>query len=101
MTKSLLLTFIILTCSRLGVAQTEKQPLQRGDTDLVSELSWSPGNNLILSASGDESSLRLWDVASDKLLWKSDIAFLQDGLELYSIRHSAWSRSEERRVGKE
>src|ERR1051326_1328714 len=91
MTKSLLLTFIILTCSRLGVAQTEKQPLQRGDTDLVSELSWSPGNNLSLSASGDESSLRLWDVASDKLLWKSDIAFLQDGLELYSIRHSAWS----------
>jgi WD40 repeat protein len=73
------------------MTQTHKYPFQRGDGDLLSELSWSPRNDLILTSSGDENGLRLWEVNSGKLLWKTDVGFLQDGLELYSIRHSAWT----------
>lgn len=91
MNKSLLTILILLAGSSFCVAQPERYLFQRGDGDLISGLSWSPRNDLILTASGDENGLRLWDVASGRLLWKSDFGFLQDDLELYSIRHSDWT----------
>ena len=74
--------------------ESEKYPLQRGDGNLISELSWSPRNDLILTSSGDENGLRLWEVNSAKLRWKTDVGFLQDGLELHSIRQSAWTNDQ-------
>jgi WD40 repeat protein len=94
MNKSLLAILIFLVGSSLSVAQPEKYPLQRGDGDLISGLSWSPRNDLILTASGDENGLRLWNVAAGRLLWKSDLGFLQNDLELYSIRHSDWTNDQ-------
>src|ERR1041385_180224 len=91
-----LLTVLILCASfSVCVAQTEKYPLQRGDEKFISELSWSPKNDLILTSSDDENALRLWDIKSARLLWKADIGFLQDDLELYAIRHSAWTNDQQ------
>src|ERR1041385_2904898 len=91
-----LLTVLILWASfSVCVAQTEKYPLQRGDEKFISELSWSPKNDLILTSSDDENALRLWDIKSARLLWKADIGFLQDDLELYAIRHSAWTNDQQ------
>ena len=89
--KTSLIVLILLASFSVCIAQRETYPFQRGDGDLISELSWSPRNDLILTSSGDENALRLWEVNSGKLLWKTDIGFLQDELELHSIRHSAWS----------
>jgi WD40 repeat protein len=89
--KIFLSVLVLLASSTVCMTQTHKYPFQRGDGDLLSELSWSPRNDLILTSSGHENGLRLWEVNSKKLLWKTDIGFLQDELELYSIRHSAWT----------
>lgn len=91
-----ILAALIFCCLYVSVclAQTEKYPLQVGDTDTVSEISWSPDDLLILTASGDDDALRLWDVASGRLLWKSETGFLQDALELHSIRHADWTRDQ-------
>lgn len=52
-----LLTVLIVCASfSVCVAQTEKYPLQRGDENLISELSWSPRNDLILTSSADENA---------------------------------------------
>ena len=91
MNKALLAILIFFVGSSLCTAQPEKYPLQRGDGDHISALSWSPANDLILTASGDENALRLWHVRTGRALWKSDVGFLQDDLELYSIRHVAWT----------
>jgi WD40 repeat protein len=88
------LLIILLLLSSTCLAQAERYPFQRGDTDFVSHISWSPNNNLILTSSGDDNALRLWEVSSEKLLWKTDVGFLQDDLELYSIRHTAWSNDQ-------
>lgn len=89
--KICLSVLVLLASSTVCITQTHQYPFQRGDGDLLSELSWSPRNDLILTSSGDENGLRLWEVNSGKLLWKTDVGFLQDELELYSIRHSAWT----------
>ena len=89
--KIFLSVLVLLASPTLCMPQTDKYPFQRGDGDQLSELSWSPRNDLILTSSGDDNGLRLWEVNSGKLLWKTDIGFLQDELELYSIRHSAWT----------
>lgn len=89
--KIFLSVLVLLASPTVFMTQTHKYPFQRGDGDLLSELSWSPRNDLILTSSGDDNGLRLWEVNSGKLLWKTDIGFLQDELELYSIRHSAWT----------
>ena len=78
---------VLLLLSIPSVCKT--QTIQRGDADDASEISWSPGNDLILTSS--EHALSLWEVNSAKLLWKTDVGFLQDDLELYSIRHFAWT----------
>ena len=91
MRKILLTVLIISACSGYSPAQTETYPQQTGDTGQISELSWSPNNDLILTSSGDDNALRLWDVATGKLLWKQNTGFLQEALELYSIRISAWT----------
>ena len=92
--KTFLTVLLLLSNYNICVAQNETYPLQRGDRDLISELSWSPRNDLILTSSGDENGLRLWEVHSGKLRWKTDVGFLQDRLELHSIRHSAWSNDQ-------
>jgi WD40 repeat protein len=68
--------------------------LQVGDADTISEISWSPDDRLILTASGDDNALRLWDVASSRLLWKNSTGFLHDGRALHSIRHSDWTKDQ-------
>jgi len=93
-TKTLMTFNILLATFVVCSAQAEKYPFQRGDGDLLSELSWSPKNDLLLTSSGDENGLRLWEVNSGKLLWKTDVGFLQDELELHSIRHCAWTNDQ-------
>jgi WD40 repeat protein len=92
--QTILTVLVLLAAASVSLAQPDKYPFQRGDEDHISELSWSPENDLILTSSGDENALRLWEVNSGKLLWKTDVGFLQDKLELYSIRHSAWSKDQ-------
>ena len=88
----IILAFLsLVAAATICLAQTDKYPFQRGDGSHISEISWSPLNNLVLTSSGDDNALRLWDVKSGALIWKTDVGFLQDQLELYSIRHSAWS----------
>jgi WD40 repeat protein len=89
----------ILLCLALisvASAQSEKYPLQAGDEGLsaISEVSWSPNNDLILTASGEGDALRLWDVATGRLLWKNNIGFLQDGLENNAVISSDWTRDQ-------
>jgi WD40 repeat protein len=92
--KILLTIIFFYACLSFSFAQTGKHPLQIGDTDQISELCWSPNNDLILTSSGDDNALRLWDVATGKVLWKKNIGFLQDDLELYSIRQSDWTKDQ-------
>lgn len=94
MRKILVAFFFCCACAGVLAAQAEKYHLQVGDTDTVSEISWSPDDRLILTTSGDDNALRLWDAADGRLLWKSDTGFLQEGLELYSIRHAVWTRDQ-------
>jgi WD40 repeat protein len=75
-------------CLSSAFAQAEKYPLQRGDTGTISELGWSPDSELLLSASGEDNALRLWNVSSGKVLWTNNVGFLQDELESYSIHTS-------------
>ena len=72
---------MFLVGSSLSVAQPDKYPLQRGDGDLISGLSWSPRNDLILTASGDENGLRVWNVAAGRLLWKSDLHYARRAMQ--------------------
>jgi WD40 repeat protein len=91
MNKALLGILIFFVGSSLCTALPEEYPLQRGHGSQISALSWSPGNDLILTASGYENALRLWDVGTGRLLWKTDVGFLQDDLEPSSIHHAAWT----------
>src|SRR5262245_57031369 len=91
MNKAHLAILFVLVGSSLCLAQGAKYAFQRGDGDLISGLRWSPRDDLSLTASGDENGLRLWDVTAGRLLWKSDFGFLQDDLELYSIRYAGWT----------
>jgi WD40 repeat protein len=91
------LLFTILfscVCASVSGAQPERHPLQIGDADAISALSWSPNDDLILTASGGENALRLWDVAGERVLWERNTGFLQDGLELHSIRRAEWTEDE-------
>jgi WD40 repeat protein len=88
--KTILTVLVLLGSFSVCLAQN----LQRGDAHRLSELSWSPREDLILTSSGDENALRLWEVNSGKLRWKTDVGFLQDELERYSIRHSAWANDQ-------
>lgn len=69
-------------------------PWQVGDTDHLSLLSWSPNDDLILTSNGEENALRLWEVQGGKVRWKNDVGFLQEALELYSIRQAAWTQDQ-------
>lgn len=92
--KTFLTVLLLLSSYSICLAQAEKYPLQRGDEHLLSEISWSPRNDLILTSSGPENGLRLWEVNSGTCVWKTDIGFLQNDLELHSIRHSAWANDQ-------
>lgn len=94
MNRILLSLFLILASSDILFSQTEKYPLQIGDKDRPSP-SWSPRNDLILTTTGDDNGLRLWDVSKGKVLWKRDIGFLQDKTEGYTITADAWSNDQE------
>jgi WD40 repeat protein len=91
-----ILLALLLTCACAGVskARADKYSLQAGDADHISNLSWNPDDTLILTSSGDDNALRLWDVATGRVLWKSDVSFLQDEVEQYSIRISVWTRDQ-------
>jgi len=91
MIKIFLALLFSFTCLSISVAQTEKYPWQIGDVDQLSEVSWSPRNDLILTASGNDNSLRLWNASTGKLIWKTNVGFLQDDLELYAIDSSDWT----------
>lgn len=67
-------------------------PLQIGDKD--SGASWSPRNDLILTSTGQDNALRLWDVSTGKVIWKNDVGFLQDKTEGYVIEMDAWSNDQ-------
>lgn len=94
MIKILLTAVLFFVCSTSSFAQTINYPLQTGDGDTVSALSWSPRNDLILTSSGDDNGLRLWHVTSGKAIWKTDVGFLQDDLEYYWIRIVVWTKDQ-------
>ena len=87
MKKIFFLFFAILFLAQFSQAQN--LPLQIGDKD--SGASWSPRNDLILTSTGQDNALRLWDVSTGKVIWKKDVGFLQDGTEGYVIETDAWS----------
>lgn len=66
--KVLLALLLTCACACVSAARAEQYPLQVGDGNHISELSWSPDNDLILTSSGDDNGLRLWDVATGRVL---------------------------------
>lgn len=92
MKKYLLFISIFLVFLKFPLAQTEKYPLQIGDKNAGA--SWSPNNDLILTSTGEDNNLRLWEVSTGKVIWKKDVGFLQDKTESYGISADAWSSNQ-------
>ncbi len=90
MKKILFLLFAVLFLAQF--LQAQNLPLQIGDKD--SSASWSPRNDLILTSTGQDNALRLWDVSTGKVIWKKDVGFLQDKTEGYVIETDAWSNDQ-------
>jgi WD40 repeat protein len=57
----------------------------------VIEVKWSPDDERLLSYSGGDSYLRLWEVKSSRLLWSARTGFIQQKDEHYTLTDFAWS----------
>jgi WD40 repeat protein len=71
-----------------GVAQ---EHIQAGHTQDVIEIKWSPDDERLISYSGGDDYIRLWEVKSGSLLWSARTAFIQQKDEHYSLTNFAWS----------
>jgi len=57
-----------------GIAQ---EHIQAGHTQDVIEIKWSPDDERLISYSGGDDYIRLWEVKSGSLLWSARTAFIQ------------------------
>src|SRR5262245_41935466 len=85
---------LLLTVSFRAAAQTTgagPDPLQAGHTHDVIEVKWSPDDERLISYSGGDGYIRLWDVKSARLLWSARNSFIQQKDESYTLAGFAWS----------
>ena len=75
-------------------AESEKLPMQIGDGDDLSFLSWSPNDDLILTATREFSSLRLWNRASGRVIWKTNAGFIEGDAGNYAVERAAWTKNQ-------
>jgi WD40 repeat protein len=76
------------TAQNAGVAQ---EHIQAGHTHDVIEVKWSPDDERLLSYSGGDGYIRLWEVKSSRLLWSARTGFIQQKDEHYTLTNFAWS----------
>lgn len=90
--KPLILAIVLaLLLSATTRAAESPPPIQTGDKRLVTEVSWSPDNALVLTASFREDSVRVWEVATGRVLWRVNTGLLEDDRGPTGIQSSAWS----------
>lgn len=92
MSRIAFLILLLAACSGVAVAGETGAPPQVGDDDSILLTSWSPDASRLLTSTGDGVYVRLWDVASGRVLWKANVARFQDDVEPYTLRCAAWSR---------
>src|SRR5262245_53764678 len=71
-----------------GAAQ---EPIQAGHTHDVIEVKWSPDDERLISYSGGDDYIRLWEVKSARLLWSARATFIQQKEEHYKLTNFTWS----------
>jgi WD40 repeat protein len=95
--RRMLLALVIWCCAmptgaRSQTSQTREAPLQAGHTHDIIEIKWSPDDQRLVSYSGGDGHVRLWDVRTGRLLWSAATSFIQRKDEHYSLMAFAWSR---------
>jgi WD40 repeat protein len=68
-----------------------QEPIQAGHTHDVIEVKWSPDDERLISYSGGDGYIRLWEVKSARLLWGARTSFIQQKDEYYTLTNFAWS----------
>lgn len=85
---------LLLTDSFRAAAQNAgaaQDPIQAGHTHDVIEIKWSPDDERLISYSGGDGYIRLWEVKSARLLWSARTSFIQQKYESYTLASFAWS----------
>jgi WD40 repeat protein len=68
-----------------------QESIQAGHTHDVIEVKWSPDDERLISYSGGDDYIRLWDVKSARLLWSARATSIQQKDEQYAPTNFAWS----------
>lgn len=87
---------LFLNCLSVTQAQSSKAaglPLQKGHTNAVLNVEWSPNDKLLLTYSAADGDLNLWEMPEGRLRWSVDASDFvkQKGDERYALRAFAWS----------
>src|SRR5215510_16151053 len=85
---------LLLTIPFPTVAQNScaaQAPIQAGHTQDVIEVKWSPDDERLISYSGGDDYIRLWEVKTARLLWSARTTFIQQKDEHYTLTNFAWS----------
>jgi|GEM_PF-1444408 len=92
--RTILIILFVCSCLSISQAQTETYPLQKGERDSIGLLSWSPNSDFVLAAPLNDGALRLWEVQTGKMIWKSDVRILEGPGGSYAIHHSKWTNDQ-------
>jgi WD40 repeat protein len=68
-----------------------KEIIQAGHTHDVIEVKWSPDDERLISYSGGDGYVRLWEVKTSRLLWSARTSLIQQKDESYILDSFAWS----------
>jgi WD40 repeat protein len=68
-----------------------QEPIQAGHTHDVIEVKWSPDDERLISYSGGDGYIRLWEVKSARLMWGVRTNFIQQKGEYYRLTNFAWN----------
>lgn len=87
---------LLLSCFSASQAQSNKAaelPLQKGHTNAILDVQWSPNDKLLLTYSAADGYLNVWEMPEGKLLWSVEASGVvkQKGDERHALRAFAWS----------
>lgn len=88
--KKVLFLIFVFSCL-FQSSQAQENSFQTGHTHDINEVKWSPDDTKILSHSAGDGSLRLWDAATGRLLWMTNIDVIKINKKLATLITFDWS----------